>query len=504
MAPSSAEAIYFFCCQCQNGPMRWGLELVCWQCNHRQCANCTSDQALLRPKYENWTSEPPPARYHVARSDVTEGNSSDDREDAEDLLDQPPPWSWVEREFEKHAPRLSEHEIGSSSKVLQHSSDAVGSTKSSPDRMAWLQGDWNQRPSISTTPEFKTPLEGGHLAQGVDTTGSGFWFWRRKEPPPAVGFARVRFRCACGRVIWDDFPESDKNKVISILNQYVRDVSQQSLVPGMIASNGEHRGILKSLASGCGKLFGVDRTRDRGRPVAAPDSEAQLRTGMQHEQAPEPFYLTCVRQDSRIPSLEQIAAASINSDQDYFDMLRAISKSKRWSLRWVLGLRKVTSIRYVKLALYFDNKYVQIDNIGDLPKDKEQYNPCKDDFDGSPGLCFWAPNALLHYYEKRHAFWEHPTILPSIPRKLKGKLFVSADCASKEGWGMQLLDGIDSLRVGLIGVTGLLLSSFLGILWAKLHGNDVQGGTGLTQCLTGFVTFLVTMHGVVGFVEQRS
>lgn len=69
--------------------------------------------------------------------------------------------------------------------------------------------------------------------------------------------------------------------------------------------------------------------------------------------------------------------------------------------------------------------------------------------------------------------------------------------------GNALVDGVDGFRIGILGIMGLVLSSLMGVLWAKLHGDDIQGGTGLTQCLMAFVTFLVTMHGLMGFVEQK-
>jgi hypothetical protein len=105
-------------------------------------------------------------------------------------------------------------------------------------------------------------------------------------------------------------------------------------------------------------------------------------------------------------------------------------------------------------------------------------------------------NTLLHYFEKVHDCTQYPHLLRSIPKKLKGKLVVENEDGPAPGWGMMLVDGLDTLRIGLAGVVGLIISSLIGIVYAKLRG-DIQGGSGITQCLMYIVTFVAALHGVV-------
>ena len=112
-----------------------------------------------------------------------------------------------------------------------------------------------------------------------------------------------------------------------------------------------------------------------------------------------------------------------------------------------------------------------------------------------PETSYLESNTLLHFFEKEHDCCQYPSALSAIPKKLKGELSVPERGRPRVGWGMQLVDGIDTFRLGLSGSAGLLASSMVGIVWARVH-NDIQGGSGISQCLMYFVTFVVTMHGV--------
>ena len=60
---------------------------------------------------------------------------------------------------------------------------------------------------------------------------------------------------------------------------------------------------------------------------------------------------------------------------------------------------------------------------------------------------------------------------------------------------MHIVDGVDTFKLGLSGFAGLIASSVIGLVWAGVR-QDIQGGSGIMQCLMYFVTFVVTMHGV--------
>ena len=148
------------------------------------------------------------------------------------------------------------------------------------------------------------------------------------------------------------------------------------------------------------------------------------------------------------------------------------------------------------MHLLHDNRHVDVFQSGEpqFPKNEEEYSPIDMQLIESENL-YLGSNTLLHFFEKEHDCCQHPHALSSIPKKLRGKLAVPNGGRPMVGWGMQLVDGIDTFKLGLSGFAGLVASSVVGIVWAQLH-RDVQGGSGIAQCLMYFVTFIVTMHGV--------
>jgi hypothetical protein len=149
-----------------------------------------------------------------------------------------------------------------------------------------------------------------------------------------------------------------------------------------------------------------------------------------------------------------------------------------------------------QVHLLHDNEHVDVLQSLEpqFPKNNEEYSPVDSQLRQS-GALYFGPNTLLHFFEKEHDCCQYPHVLSSIPKKLKGKLSVPPKGRPMVGWGMQLVNGIDTFRLGLSGFAGLLVSSVAGIVWARVH-QDVQGGSGIAQVLMYFVTFVVTMHRV--------
>ena len=325
------------------------------------------------------------------------------------------------------------------------------------------------------------------------------------SPQLQPGKVRIWFTCACGVLIWDDYEKCQERaaeKLEKELNRFFQQCANNS-TPTRPGSNSSS---ISSIASRCTQVFSNIvgwLSSFRNNPQTRIDTEQSAGADSRSDSGKLDFYLTCRKRNARIPNLVQFPAAYITTDLEYFDMLRGIGRPKPWSLLWLLNVRKLVAIQYIKFVLLWDNKHVEVRLCPDLPRDKDQYQPCEQDFDEKHDILPWGSNLLLHFYEKRHECSQHPRVLPLIPRKLRGSLVVENGFAPKAGWGMQLTHGIDTFRVGILGMVGLVLSSFFGILWAKLHANDIQGGTGLTQCLMVFVSFLVTLLGLVGFVEQH-
>jgi len=61
--------------------------------------------------------------------------------------------------------------------------------------------------------------------------------------------------------------------------------------------------------------------------------------------------LTSVTCGSGFPMLVQKSSSAVNSDQQYFRMLRNIYEPKKWSGRWWVGLYTIVAIRYVRVSV---------------------------------------------------------------------------------------------------------------------------------------------------------
>ncbi len=118
-----------------------------------------------------------------------------------------------------------------------------------------------------------------------------------------------------------------------------------------------------------------------------------------------------------------------------------------------------------------------------------EYEPCESSLKDDYLFEAWPPRTLLHFYKKSHDIKTDRRILRSIPRKLNGKLLVQGDDA-EVGWGMYLRVGLHWEKIFWICLVALVLCWVPGLLWWMLQ-HDVQGGTGITSCLMGFVGFFV-------------
>jgi hypothetical protein len=118
-----------------------------------------------------------------------------------------------------------------------------------------------------------------------------------------------------------------------------------------------------------------------------------------------------------------------------------------------------------------------------------EYEPCESSLKNDFALEAWPPRTLLHLYNKRHEIDTHRRIVRRIPRKLNGQLLVTGDEA-EVGWGMYLRTGLHWEKFFWACLIALLSCLVPGLVWWMLQ-DDVQGGTGITSCLMGFVGFFV-------------
>ena len=343
------------------------------------------------------------------------------------------------------------------------------------------------------------------------------------EPAISADRVRIRFVCFCGKAVWEDYPKDLEPQARNLerrLDRHFREVESRA---GEDRKPYGFRHFIGRVVSDL-KYFSnwLNRKLSGEQRDSKVDAESQEPDTVSATVQEGPYYLTSFPSPGdRRPRLAQVAASEIQGDQAYFAMLRA--KARAIQRRWIniLVPRKVKAINYVRVSaqwlshnlllltwiffqmyLLHDNEHVDVFQSVEpqFPKDEDEYSPVETQLQEAESL-YLGSNTLLHFFEKEHDCCAYPHALFAIPKKLRGKLSVPERGRPMIGWGMRLVDGIDTFRLGLNGFAGLLASSMVGIIWARLH-HDVQGGSGISQCLIlnirlslawYFVTFVVSV-----------
>jgi len=106
-----------------------------------------------------------------------------------------------------------------------------------------------------------------------------------------------------------------------------------------------------------------------------------------------------------------------------------------------------------------------------------------------------GPNLLMHFYEHPDHAEVLPTLLKKFPRKLRQKLEACPQRGSSVGWGIQFIEGIDTLMLFCFGTFGFAICLLIATTWTVVR-QDIQGGFGIGGFLLAFILFCV---GVIQF-----
>lgn len=97
-------------------------------------------------------------------------------------------------------------------------------------------------------------------------------------------------------------------------------------------------------------------------------------------------------------------------------------------------------------------------------------------------------NMLAHFFENP----THASLLPDlykrIPKKIGNKLTPCQITGMSQGWGIQIVEGIDTFVFFLCGCAGFLVCLLVGVVWS-VSRQDVQGGFGIGGFLLAFMIF---------------
>ncbi|KAK4545580.1 hypothetical protein LTR36_002930 [Oleoguttula mirabilis] len=307
------------------------------------------------------------------------------------------------------------------------------------------------------------------------------WLQRNYGPEQAVeaGKVRVRWTCACGQQMHDDFIErrpGAAREMEAYLNR-----PRMHAAAGTPTSPSSSQGSRSFTNSSFGSMpssqtswssYGFAQGSHPAGDGTKPPGTATggLPFHMPYSALPEPpWLLTCANEDRYTPKLAHLDMAphNIRSDKDLATSLRNhyFNVNKKW---WrVLKLRGLTTIEFVQFEVH-QNRFADIRKSPDVP-------PCaSSDYNFEPGdlLPPVGSHYLLHLFKHPEDYDGELITYLRAPKK-NGRLTLG------RGWGISLVEGFEATRVWLLFSTFFAVGSLVfAVAWAyKRH--DVQGAFGV-------------------------
>ena len=311
------------------------------------------------------------------------------------------------------------------------------------------------------------------------------------EPPIERGKTRVRWTCRCGRNLYDDYEElrpGALEEIRQLLGAVKGNYRQKS------ADKDEESGTGSGFRRSCKGFLGfATQLYGRKDKSSLPVSElnAQTRRSPSSASMQQPsetlFLLMCINHGRWVPKLWQENACSITSDQQLFRIFRAAHRAGRSSSQHLLSLfnlKSLASIRFVQFEA-FKNYLVTITKVPDLPPPtySAEYRPCYATTNPPVG-----ENLLMHYYHHPHDADDALVWFDRIPKKLNKRVQIDGNTRTELGWGVHFVEGLDWMKLWMLGLVGLLLSALVGVLWA-VFVQSIQSGFAISACLMMMMTF---------------
>lgn len=99
-----------------------------------------------------------------------------------------------------------------------------------------------------------------------------------------------------------------------------------------------------------------------------------------------------------------------------------------------------------------------------------------------------GPNILVHMFENPNHAGVLPDLYKKVPKKLRERLEPCQQKGTAMGWGIQFVEGIDTLMFFICGCIGFILCLLVALTWTIVK-DDVQGGFGIGGFLLAFLVF---------------
>lgn len=314
------------------------------------------------------------------------------------------------------------------------------------------------------------------------------------EPLLEEGKSRVRWKCRCGRSMFDDFIERRPGAA--------RDL-EQSLNQSTVAGSGPPQGQRSATTSPSNNLpttirvegqnsWNVDSSLETPPRSYEPCPRRRVKDSVSINCDPERHWLlVCARSKERPTSLTQLDLCSTTSDKELFQELRLTYMSLKGKWARIFSFRKVQSIRFVQFELHIKD-LVDIRKVPDMPSETKKheylYQPC----DLVPPV---GENLMAHLFHHPEDANERSITCLRAPKKRKAKLSICPQQGTSVGWGIHLVEGWVVARVWLLVLLLFFGGSVaFGVCWAVLQ-RDVQTAFGVSA-------YIVALGGLLAGTVQ--
>ena len=323
---------------------------------------------------------------------------------------------------------------------------------------------------------------------------------RLAQPRPAnyAEKKRVHNQCRCGYRFSDDFSEMKRSAVArysELLQRRSAPSSSRTYNGAQVSSAGSTRSQSSSLMStalGWMSGLGARGKRGPGRQGDGPSlPQYRSETGSNGTSVPPPphkdllFLLLCIPQHQYATKLLQPQISALNSDKEFFQLLRANYQQMRGRMKGALSLKTLRNIKFVQLEMY-KSELVDIRKQDDMPpesqKDQYRYNPIPSEMIPPVG-----ENHMLHLINHPTHAEDDGLLLDRIPKKLRERLLVCPSRGTGLGWGIYFIEGWHISVITLVAFAVVLAGSLAFLICWSVLKHDVQGASGVAAYMMAFL-----------------
>ncbi|KAI4656882.1 uncharacterized protein J4E78_006773 [Alternaria triticimaculans] len=209
--------------------------------------------------------------------------------------------------------------------------------------------------------------------------------------------------------------------------------------------------------------------------------------------------------------MSALQSCQFKTDHDLFRALKQRYVQSKERCQGLMSFKKPTALRFVKASsplrfskrhvaladiIYqfrlYHHRLVDIQEINDIPPAAQN---CEYDYSPMPAdnVPPIGPNLLMHFFLHPDESPSFPVLLPSIPKRKNNRLEPCPVRGSNIGWGLDVVTGVDELKLFGLALLGTLASIIFGLVWSVMK-HDIQGAFAVAGFF--FVIFTFTIASV--------